>query len=203
MRYELPNVSKISDIFQKLVALPNAPKDQQFKSIAWILNELEQLDVRPKGQRIGLIKRGRNEYLHLLASRGRHLLNRADRFASPYKNRMTVPFTGKYGERLRDFYHNCYYAAFYATRYGMVANGAYDCTNHRELPEVLTLLNKSNNGLKTSTDFTSAKLRGLNETRSFSDYVMNTNQLSRYATPAAVLGATSDAKSLFDLWSVP
>lgn len=194
-------MSIASDIFQKIICIPNAPKKGAQETILFVVDQLEQHDVRLKGKRYNLISKGRDEYLLLLSKRCRHLETKANSFFNRYGSRSIVPHTGTDGEHLRDFYHHCYYSVFYATRYGLVKNKYFDCTDHSEIAKVLNGATipsiKANSGLLTP------QIQELQDLRNFSDYVLNTQQLSLYASPSTVSDAHTYVQTSISIWGVP
>jgi hypothetical protein len=213
-------MSTPSDLFQRLISLPNAKPDHLPALVIEVIRELERLQVRIKRSRVDLIPTGRSHYLQLVAGRGRHHLDSAAEFHRKNAAKLKVSTTGDRGHQLRNFYHDCYYAVFYAARYGLVSLGLCDLSLHASLPNHLKMHSDTRKSelkrpglpapeetrLKAEAaafDETKALLEEFKKDRETGDYVMNLQLLSLLADVPLMKGRVDRVRALFAAWAVP
>lgn len=192
-----------ADLFQMLVSIPNAPREGLWDHIPKLLGELERHGVRIQGTRTELVKGGRKQYLGRLCERGRHHLQNAKRVSLRYQNYVAIPYTlAAHGNRVRDFFHDAYYAAFFAARWALVSNGQYDCSQHKEMSKALkqrfTAPPMQNRAQKTAQ-----VLEQLQEFRNDADYIMNTEKLGALASPQMMQAELAGVSDLYTVWGIP
>jgi hypothetical protein len=200
-------VSRHSELFQRLAGLPNCKAGDLPGQVSELIEALAADGFRLRGSRDDFVERGRREYLRQLAQRGRHHLRKASSYQRKATGLTVVPHLGRDGDRLRDFYHDCYYASFYAVRHGLVQHDSIDCTMHAELPKALERFRTRRPTvaapLLSAIDKSKIDLAKLSELRNVADYIINLTRLSVLATGQQVDDAFASANGLYSAWGVP
>lgn len=184
------------ELFQRIVTIANAQNDRDperfFAAVAELLRELHSNRVRIRGSRNDLMERGRDEYLLVLVERARRYRSRVDAFAARW-GCMVGSLPTRLRHDVRDYFHDAYYAAFFAARFGLVSQHFPDRTSHKDLPKVLARLASVNpapamhvvlgNAPPSTTVFarTQTALEMLQPHRNNADYAMSATTLTTLA----------------------
>lgn len=205
-------MGKLGDLFQEFMALPKevGKPDERFslwKRVSTILETIDTMGVTDPGGSGAFIKAARNEYLNMLSSRGKHLLEKANLFVKGLgANPQFIHVSHPQDQLLRDFYHDIYYAAFFVGRYALVTEGHFDDSEHKALPTALNTLSlkvqttdTAKHALLRTTESTIQLLRNH---RNMADYVMNAQELGLLASPGTVLSAHTNVSQLYSDWGI-
>lgn len=200
------------ELFRRLVALPNLGRDDQAETLRDLLVDFSRHDVRVSGAAEAFSKVGHRDYLLRLAERGRHHLNRARVFVTKYPatTRPVVEPYGAEGNELRDFYHDAYYAGFYVARFGFVASGNYDCSEHAFIEKVTRkLLDRDPPVLDADKadrlERAALLVKDLHDKRNLADYVMTVSptRWQNLGTPPIFSEYFQTLEGLYTEWGVP
>ena len=203
-------LSRHAEIFRKLVSISGNQSNLNQRRRMWetlgpILNELENGRVHFYRERNSLIAKGRSDYLSMIRDRGTHHKTKAERFANNVLGlHGTIYPLNRYGNehRLRDYYHEAYYAVFFAARYGMVNNGHFDSLIHKNLPDDLRDFSRLNSSLSPKLTQTSSTLVTLKEYRTTADYVLGRVSLGTLSQVAIISDVLSQMQTTFHNWGI-
>ncbi len=110
--------------------------------------------------------------------------------------------TGRHEHRVRDFYHDAYYSAFFVARFALVSANGYDCSIHREIRGAL-IQHFTGQGQAALAQETKSKLEALEDRRNVADYVFSGARLGALAAGDMIRTTNADVQELFTAWNIP
>lgn len=190
-------MDSIAELYQALATLPNDPK----KLAENVRRCLDALDAE--------LPNSRNLYLAEIAGLGRARLNRAQSLRTEIASDPTsvAATSGAEAIKLRDFFHDLYYATFYAARYAAIKLGFHDSTWHDELPAFLGRiageLAKAGRSVEQQRVLAiKESLENLQPLRNIADYVASEARLGTLASGQLIFSSETEVVARYSDWSI-
>ena len=194
-----------SDLFQMLVALPNASTSEDSilgKHVLEIVKQLEAAEVRLPGSETSLIKQGREQYTSLLSARARHHFTRAIGILDRHPDVRVISAMGEGAHDIRDFHHDAYYAAFFVARYALVSRGGWDCSSHKRIREIIKR-GPFDEGDRALAEELSSVLNSWETNRNDADYVFHLGKISALGAIESMHEKRDVLQKQMDRWKMP